>query len=189
MRVYSEIGVGTTFKLFFPAMTTDRAATGPAVIRDVTPTVGARILLVEDEADLRKILHEHLGNAGYLVTSAASGDDGLDRVKANSKIDVVLTDIVLPGQLNGLGLVRELRKFLPDLPVVYMSGYAQEATVHGNGLRPEDIRLTKPISRHALFRAIEMALKTQDGSARPLCAGGARFRRTDRQLKMNVHRP
>ena len=72
--------------------------------------------------------------------------------------DVLLTDIVMPGTLQGTTLARFLRERRPDLPVVFMSGYAREATVHGNGLHPEDVRLMKPVSRADLIKAIETVL-------------------------------
>ncbi len=66
----------------------------------------------------------------------------------------------MPGSLQGTGLSKALRAVKADLPVVFMSGYAAEATVHGNGLRPEDIRLMKPVKRSDLLGAVAKALKT-----------------------------
>jgi CheY-like chemotaxis protein len=72
--------------------------------------------------------------------------------------DLLVTDIVMPGDLQGTHLAQALRDQKPDLPIVFMSGYASEATVHGNGLRPEDIRLMKPVPRTELLAAVERAL-------------------------------
>ena len=83
-------------------------------------------------------------------------DDGL-------RCDLLVTDIVMPGALQGIQLARALRERHPDLPVVFLSGYASEATVHGNGLRPEDIRLMKPVRRTDLLTAVEKALRLGDG--------------------------
>ncbi len=80
-------------------------------------------------------------------------DDGL-------RCDLLVTDIVMPGALQGLQLARALRKRHPDLPVMFLSGYAREATLQGNGMRPEDIRLMKPVRRADLLAAVEKALKT-----------------------------
>ena len=161
IRVYSEEGVGTTFKLYFPATESDRIDGAAKSEVEAEPTRGARLLVVEDEKALREILLYQLNAAGYDVYSASSGDDALNVANTMPEIDVVLTDIVMPGTLSGLKLVRILREKQPDIQVIYMSGYAQEAMVHGNGLGPEDIKLTKPIDRKALVQSIEAALETK----------------------------
>ena len=96
--------------------------------------------------------------AGYGVLPAASGDIALELYHAANQVDLVLTDIVMSGKVQGPELVRQLRQGEKTLPAVFMSGYAHEATVHGNGLRPDDIRLMKPVSRADLIKAIEQAL-------------------------------
>ena len=166
-RVYSEVGIGSSFKLFFPAMKSDQLAAAQPAVGEIEPSAGVYILLVEDKADLRRVLSEMLETGGYNVISATSGDGALDVVDEDSNIDIVLTNITMPGRLNGLELVRELRAIWPHLPAVYMSGYAHEAGIHGDGLRPEDVKLSKPMSRAGLFRAIEKALKA-NSSGRPV---------------------
>ena len=99
-----------------------------------------------------------LEKSGYRVTAAKSGDEALRIFKANPGFDLLLTDIVMPGKLQGPALAKELRGIEPSLPVVFMSGYASEATVHGNGLRPEDVRLMKPVRRADLIAAVANAL-------------------------------
>jgi FixJ family two-component response regulator len=66
----------------------------------------------------------------------------------------------MPGKLQGTTLSRRLRELAPELPVVFMSGYASESTIHGNGLRPEDIRLMKPVQRRDLLAAVFKAVTT-----------------------------
>ena len=73
---------------------------------------------------------------------------------------MLLTDIVMPGSLQGPALARTLRRIKASLPAVFMSGYANEPTEHGNGLRPDDIRLMKPVSRQDLLAAIAEAATT-----------------------------
>ena len=87
-----------------------------------------------------------------------SGDEAKTAFEADQSYDLVLTDIVMPGSLQGTVLARELRALRSDLPIVFMSGYANEATVLGNGLRPDDIRLMKPIRKADLLDAIAKAL-------------------------------
>ncbi|MGH1415877.1 MAG: ATP-binding protein [Pelagimonas sp.] len=159
VRAYSEPGVGTTFKLYFPVGE-------KAILNEISTAsrpegwdnTDARILLAEDQEDVREILVRILENANYNVTPAPSGDVARTIFENDPSFDLLLTDIVMPGKLQGTTLAKVLRETWPDLRVVFMSGYASEATVHGNGLRPEDIRLMKPIQKRDLLTAIERVL-------------------------------
>ncbi|GHA58483.1 hypothetical protein GCM10008927_25150 [Amylibacter ulvae] len=160
VRVYSELDVGTTFKLYFPAC--ERAevvekttnTTSPKRNVDDRPT----ILMVDDNIQALTAYRSMLMKAGFHIVDAVSGDEAYAKFVENPAVDLLLTDIVMPGELQGTTLSKELRKTKPDLPVIYMSGYAAEATVHGNGLRATDIRLMKPFGRTDLLRAINKAL-------------------------------
>ena len=159
VQVYSEVGIGTTFKLYFPAETTDQPATAPDHPDEIRQRPqGKRILLAEDEEEVRSVLTAMLQASGYAVQAAQSGDQAKQIFEEDPTYDLLLTDIVMPGRLQGTGLAKELREIRNTLPVVFMSGYASEATVHGNGLRPEDIRLMKPVMRRDLLAAIKGAL-------------------------------
>lgn len=79
--------------------------------------------------------------------------------KSNGRFDLLLTDVVMPGKLQGPALAKAIRAIDPDIPCIFLSGYASEATVHGNGLKPSDIRLMKPASRSDLLSAISKALE------------------------------
>ena len=164
VQVYSEDGVGTTFKLYFPVQT-DIAfdAPLPAADDEVNKGQGRRLLVAEDEAEVLRILVATLERAGYVVTPARSGDEAKRIFDADPNYDLLLTDIVMPGDHQGTTLSRALREIRPDLPVIFMSGYASEATVHGNGLRPEDIRLMKPVGRDDLLAALRLALRSDKG--------------------------
>ena len=159
IRVYSEPGVGTTFKLYFSAM--DVGENEPAALAPEPQDNAenrATILLVEDNSEVLAAMRLALMKVGYHVLVASSGDEALRVFQGEPGIELLLTDIVMPGKLQGTTLAKTLRELQPDLPVVFMSGYASEATVHGNGLRPEDIRLMKPVQRADLLRAIDKAL-------------------------------
>jgi PAS domain S-box-containing protein len=159
-QVYTEVGVGTTFKLFFPAATEPAAeAHEPTDARPIAAGGARKLLVAEDEEAVRKTLVKTLECAGYNVASAASGDEALAIFEANPSFDMLLTDIVMPGKLQGTTLAKTLRERWPDLPVVFMSGYASEATVHGNGLKPQDIRLMKPVQRADLIEAVGNGLR------------------------------
>ncbi|WP_084300861.1 ATP-binding protein [Pseudophaeobacter arcticus] len=160
-QVYSEPSVGTTFKLYFPAMSPDPSkAPAQSAAAEAATFQGKRILLAEDEEEVLLVLKSTLEQAGYSVTTASNGDAAKEIFEADPTFDLLLTDIVMPGRLKGTCLATALRVLKTNLPVVFMSGYAAEATVHGNGLRPEDIRLMKPIMRGDLLEAISKALGT-----------------------------
>lgn len=164
LRIYTELGVGTTIKLFFPA-TTDRpeAAVGSRLDADPHEPNGRRILLAEDEADVRKVIATRLRRTGYQVATAASGDEALALFHRHGPFDLLLTDIVMPGTLQGPALSRAIREAAPDLPVIFMSGYPGEAAAHGNGLPPDAIRLMKPVDAQDLLNALETALLRAPG--------------------------
>ena len=158
VRVCSELGTGTTFKLYFPAVL-DKVAEAVEPVRNALPKgKGARILVAEDQADLLAAVMRTLQNDGHHVTAAGSGDLANDIFRDNPGFDLLLTDIVMPGRLQGTDLARALRADFPALKVVFMTGYAFEGAVHGNGLHPDDIRLMKPVLRADLLAAIRKAL-------------------------------
>ena len=105
-----------------------------------------------------RILSRTLRDAGYAVTTATSGDAAFEIFKTSGPFDLLLTDVVMPGALLGPALAKAARQLDPELPCIFLSGYASEATVHGNGLRPSDIRLMKPVSRSDLLLAVSKAI-------------------------------
>ncbi|CAN0200367.1 unnamed protein product [Chrysoparadoxa australica] len=166
VQVYTELGRGTTFKLYFPACDeTPMDKEGPSRTFAAPAAGTSRILMAEDEAAVRKMLIATLESAGYVVEAVGSGDAALALFHRDPHFDLLVTDIVMPGELQGTNLARAIRETHPDLPMIFMSGYAAESTVHGNGLRPEDIRLMKPVPRDVLLNAVALALKPASGSA------------------------
>ncbi|MBB3986735.1 PAS domain S-box-containing protein [Sagittula marina] len=159
--VYSELGIGATFKLYFK---TGKSIAPPESLPEekaiaTDQGTGARILAVEDEADVLATIEETLTKAGFEVMTARSGDEALSLWGDTEEYDLLLTDIVMPGSLQGTHLAKKLRERRPDLPVVFMSGYASEAAVHGNGVYPEDGRLMKPVARSSLISTINTVLQ------------------------------
>jgi PAS domain S-box-containing protein len=158
VQVYTEPGEGTTFKLYFPVSKAGLKTPLNPMIDNIKETGSdKKILVAEDEDAVRATLVTILELAGYQVTATPSGDAAFAAFEADPSFDLLLTDIVMPGKLQGTGLAKALRKRWPNLPVLFMSGYAREATVHGNGLRPEDIRLMKPVQRADLLAAVRKA--------------------------------
>ncbi|WP_176439039.1 hybrid sensor histidine kinase/response regulator [Puniceibacterium sediminis] len=160
VQVYTEVGEGTTFKLFFPAAEGSKEeSVSPTFAEGEIAGRGQRVLVAEDEDAVRKTLVTILERAGYVVTATSSGDKAFAVFNADPTFDLLLTDIVMPGKLQGTHLAKALRQIRSDLPVVFMSGYATEAMVHGNGLRPEDIRLMKPVQRLDILAAVATVLQ------------------------------
>ncbi|MBP0485215.1 PAS domain-containing hybrid sensor histidine kinase/response regulator [Sagittula salina] len=155
LHVSTEVGVGTTVNLYFPISNT--------VLPNAAPLEGSqgphgfgncRILLVEDDEDVRSVLMAVLRNDGYDVAPAESGDAALDIFKADPNFDLVVSDIVMPGQLQGSGLARMIRMLNPEIPFIFMSGYAPEAEMNGKYLKSQDVRLMKPVLKAELLKAV-----------------------------------
>ncbi|TVP72104.1 MAG: PAS domain S-box protein [Rhodobacteraceae bacterium] len=157
LRIYSEPDVGTTITLFLPAApdgVTKRPAS-PARSNAKAPATGLRVLLVEDETRVRAVIGRVLQDHGLEVIEAESGDAAMQIFATmEPKPDILLTDVVMPGKVQGPELARRLKELEPKLPIIFMSGYANEAAINGNGLRPDDIFLMKPIQRQTLIDAI-----------------------------------
>jgi signal transduction histidine kinase/ActR/RegA family two-component response regulator len=163
VQVESLPGEGTTFRLVFQAVNEDQDKfQGPARV-EVSSGVfaGRRVLIVEDEPDVLTILVNGLRKAGFEVRAAGSGDEAKEIFSKDPEFDLLISDIVMPGRLQGPMLVKELRSIRPDLPVVFLSGYASETLVQEYALRDEDIRLMKPVRRADLLRAAAQALRIQ----------------------------
>lgn len=162
VRVYSEPGIGTSFKLYFPARPGALNATAEdsrgAPKNPMVDQSKNRILLVEDREEVLLVLQKTLTGAGYIVTTASNGVEGHKVFSQTQAFDLVITDIVMPGELQGPAMAQKIRSVAPAMKFIFLSGYASESTVHGNGLKAKDIRLMKPISRVALLQAVEKCL-------------------------------
>jgi two-component system NtrC family sensor kinase len=160
VRIYSEIAEGTTVKLYFPRFTgTDipvwsaREPATPVMRTDGNETV----LVVEDDAQVNKLALEALAERGYRVLSAEDGASAL-RIVENATIDLLLTDVVLPGGMNGRELTEAVLRRRPDVKVLYMTGYTRNAIIHHGRLDPDIDLLTKPFTADALTRKIRRVL-------------------------------
>jgi signal transduction histidine kinase/HAMP domain-containing protein len=124
MRVYSEQGHGTTMRLLLPRGSEDNVREEP-ILRDI-PVVGKgqRILLVEDEPHLREAMNDLIIGLGYRVDIAISGKLALETIESGKEFDLLLTELVMPGGISGFELAAKAREIHPDLPILYMSGYA-----------------------------------------------------------------
>jgi two-component system, cell cycle sensor histidine kinase and response regulator CckA len=157
--VYSEIGKGTSFKIYIPSVNQveDQLNTNrpTAEIPNGTETV----LLTEDEQDVREIARQFLESGGYKVIEAKNGAEALLLAEANrGKIHLLVTDMVMPG-MTGQELAVRLQQEHPGLCVVFMSGYSEHAAMEMADADPNVRLLTKPFSRATILRAVREILQ------------------------------
>jgi signal transduction histidine kinase len=159
MKIYSAVGQGTVVRLYFP-----RAAAAPAVVSPtpaaaVAPAVAASgqlVLVVEDNADVQKTAIRHLTELGYRTVAAASAKDAIAILEKDPGIEVIFTDIVMPGGMNGWELGVAAHRLRPGIPILYTSGFS-ETTIQDNRAQQAANRfLGKP------YRKQDLAQKLQD---------------------------
>jgi signal transduction histidine kinase/ActR/RegA family two-component response regulator len=164
IEVESELGCGTTFSLYFPATEAGVDEPDSAVRRGEAQRAPARVLVVEDQPEVRDLAVAALRRAGYDVAQATDGDEALARFAPRAReFALLITDVVMPG-LNGKELAIEMRAANPDLLVVFMSGYANQILDQQELIGPGSAFLAKPFTPSALVRRIEELL----ASARPV---------------------
>jgi PAS domain S-box-containing protein len=165
--VYSEVGRGTTFKLYFPPNYGAVKVSEPERIAAPVNGSGATILLVEDERPVRSTVRRLLERHGYKVLEAANGQDALALVTSRqAEIHLVLSDMVMPG-MGGMELADRVRALLPTLPVLLMTGYTEEAITRA-GERPRDEQIIeKPFTLSAMLEKVRWALASNGNGAHP----------------------
>jgi PAS domain S-box-containing protein len=154
--VYSEPGHGTTFKVYFPRVD-ERVETLSEPSVDDTRAVSETILVVEDDEALRRLAHRILHERGYSVVAAPSPADAIEAAASLPAIDLLITDVVLP-EMNGRALAERLAKSQPDLKVLFMSGYTDDAVVRRGVLHQETHFIQKPFRPSQLLRKIREIL-------------------------------
>jgi hypothetical protein len=155
--VYSEVGKGTTFKVFFPGVSAEVEAAADSSIQEIETRGVETILLVEDEAALRTVTSEFLESKGYHVLQAGDGLEAL-RISAEHEdgIDLLLTDVIIPG-LRGIEVAERVRAERPGIAIMYMSGYT-ELGAKQQGIQKSHGFLQKPFSLLTLSTTIRRAL-------------------------------
>ena len=155
--VYSEVGRGTTFKVFFPRV--DAPSVSDAEPVAVTATRGSEtILVVEDNDPLRIVTRDILARNGYHVLEASSGEEALRICQETEGIHLLITDVVMP-EMSGRVLVERALPLRPTMKVLYMSGYTEDAIVHHRVLSPGIALLQKPITPDGLLRRVRQVLE------------------------------
>jgi len=157
VAIYSEVGHGTSVKLYLPR--SDPSAAAEAAMPDASmPSGTERILVVEDEEQVRSIVAHQLTSLGYKVTAAANGSEGLDALRGGPSFDLLLTDVVMPGPINGKALADEATRLSPALRVLFISGYSEDAVSTLGVLNPGVVLLNKPFRKIDLAQAVRRVL-------------------------------
>jgi PAS domain S-box-containing protein len=157
INVYSELDMGTTFKIYFPCVESAELTAEPATAA-LLPTGTGTVLLVEDNEVVRKIAHQILQRSGYAVLEAVDGEDALRRYEQHPEpIRLLLTDVIMPG-INGRELAERLAARHPTMKVLFMSGYTDDVLSRHGGLGLDTAFLEKPFTCDALLLKIHEVL-------------------------------
>ena len=182
INIYSEVGMGTTVRIYL-----QRTRTAEDIEQDISlnqfphHTASAEtILVVEDDAIVRTTAVETLREFGFTVVEASNAERALAIVESGAKVDLLFTDVVMPGNLRSPELARRAKEILPDIGVLFTSGYTENAIVHAGRLDEGVELLSKPYTNDQLFQKIgrvmakvgKEAPKVEPDDQSPLKAGG-----------------
>lgn len=161
--VYSEIDMGTTFKIYLPSVEEEIEQIQSKDKMDELPKGNERVLLVEDESSVRNLSAHILRKQGYTVFEAANGDEALGIIRDHSKerIDLLITDMVMP-QMGGTELVKHVKSIYPEIKVLFISGYKDSSIIHSNGFKLKKSFLEKPFSLNVFVKMVREILDQGD---------------------------
>ncbi len=169
VRIYSEIGRGTTVCIYLPRyLGVVEEAARPAVLADA-PRAGRdeTVLVVDDEPTIRMLIVEILNELGYTALEATDGAAGLKILQSDARIDLLVTDVGLPGDMNGRQVADAARVVRPQLKVLFITGYAENAILRYGHLDPGMHVLTKPFTMEALAARIKQLIAAREATADP----------------------
>jgi CheY-like chemotaxis protein len=156
--VYSELGQGTTFKIYLPRVEEVAESVLRSEVRERSVTGSETILLIEDEGTVRALATSVLQDLGYKVLASASPEDALHIGERHSRpIDLLLTDVVMPG-MSGREVAEQIVRLQPTVKVLYMSGYTDYAVARHGVLEPGTAFLQKPFTPANLARKVREVL-------------------------------
>ncbi|MFS2021293.1 ATP-binding protein, partial [Massilia sp. CT11-108] len=165
-RIYSEVGHGTTIKAYFPRVL-EAEQTLPEPVANEVRGGTETILVVEDDPNVQATVVGMLSELGYQVLRADNAESALAVMKAGVRCDLLFTDVVMPGKLKTTDMVRQARALLPDMKVLYTSGYTQNAIIHGGRLDPGVELLSKPYRREKLASKVRQLLGAKEAMPGP----------------------
>ncbi|MBL37699.1 MAG: hypothetical protein CMP07_04745 [Xanthomonadales bacterium] len=163
VAIYSEPGEGTTVKLYLPRALAGEIESPPKAVPAGIEGGDAAVLLVEDDDLVRRYTHDLLVSLGYRVEVAGSGPEALEILDRGGAVDLLLTDVVMPGGMSGPDVADAASSMCPGIAVLFMSGYTENAIVHHGRLDPGVKLLSKPFRRRELARKVKEVLAKSSG--------------------------
>ncbi len=161
--VESKAGMGTTFRAFFPVFSQDTASESNPTLPNVSLQGHETVLVIEDEAIVRRVVVNKLRQSGYNVVEAANGREALAEVSKMKEMDLIISDVIMP-QMNGPEIVRQIRSTHPHVLVLYMSGYPEEI-ISSQGVLHAGIHfIEKPYLSSELTRRVRELLDSAKGA-------------------------
>ncbi len=161
--VYSEPGIGSTFKIYLPRVDKSVSIHKPVDVPVEVAGRGEMILVVEDDDMVRELIKRILVRFGYRVLDAAGGPEALDAAeKSKDRIDLLITDVIMPN-MHGRELAEQLSAIQPSIKVIYTSGYTDETIAQHGVLSPEVVFVEKPLSINALTSVVRSVLDGKMG--------------------------
>ena len=160
LHVESQVGVGTVIKLYFPAVfesVPDQTETTSTNVESVQGFTGC-IMLVEDNPGVSELMETRLKQQGHEVLTANSADSAIEVFENAMHVDLLISDIAIPGSMQGPQLAQYFKKFQPDLPVIFISGYSFGLEAKEAGLLESDVLLTKPVRQGEFIAAVSQML-------------------------------
>jgi PAS domain S-box-containing protein len=156
VRIYSEVGEGTTMCLYLPRHTEDAVADDEAELSATPPSTGEGevVLVIDDEPTVRMLVAEVLTESGYAVIEAPDGPAGLRILESNARIDLLITDVGLPGGMNGRQVADAARVSRSELKVLFITGYAENSVIGRRRLDNGMFVMTKPFQMEVLASRI-----------------------------------
>ena len=160
VRVYSEVGKGTTMCLYFPRWLGEADADANLPVEPVESGFGETVLVVDDDATVRLLIAEVLSENHYRLVEAADGPSALKVLESrNQRVDLMVTDVGLPGGMNGRQLADAARQLRPGLKILFITGYAENAAIGNGHLEPGMAILTKPFAMTAFANKVREILE------------------------------
>jgi len=158
IKIYSEVNIGTTLRLYLPRSDATKTSTQQTAPDEKPPRGNETILIVDDEVDLLHLADNYLTDLGYKTYLAENAQQALDVLARHKDIDLVFSDIVMPGGMNGYELAQQISRQRPELKVLLTSGFTSKAVIKDDQLRFSAQMLNKPYRKITLAKRIRLVL-------------------------------
>jgi CheY-like chemotaxis protein len=164
--IYSELGHGTQVRLYLPRRHDKPATSGiDGESRAPVSTGHERILVVEDKDDVRKMAVVLLDSLGYRTVATDNAATALDLLNDGAEFDLLFTDIMMPGEMNGIDLAGEVRRRFPLMPIVFTSGFSNPERTHADAAALGATIISKPYRKTTLAESLRAALAARRDAA------------------------